>query len=82
MWTAFIVGVAVLTVALALATGAWIIVFPLALLLAAVGIGTYFLRHKGQTGRMRHLREQAHGTGPRDRGGVEFTDRDRETLSS
>jgi hypothetical protein len=48
----------------------------------AFGLGLRFAGRFGDTGRMRRFRGQSRGAGPEADGGVEFTDRDRETLAS
>jgi hypothetical protein len=62
--------------------GGWI--FSVLLVIVAIGIGLGFrlAGQLGSTGRMRRFRGQARGAGPEADGGVEFTDRDRETLAS
>lgn len=60
--------------------GGWVFAVPL----AGVGaLALWFTRsgRKGSDEGVSRLRQQAHGAAPLDGGGVEFTDRDRETLS-
>ncbi len=65
--------------------GGWIVAVPLAIIGGILvwltrSIGAKRDRDRDREGVSR-LREQSRGAGPRDEGGVEFTDRDRETLS-
>ena len=59
--------------------GGWIVAVPIAII---GGILVWLTRSTGAKREgVSRLREQSRGAGPRDEGGVEFTDRDRETLS-
>jgi hypothetical protein len=62
--------------------GGWIFSVLLAMVAIAIGLGIRFAGGLGETGRMRRFRGQARGAGPEADGGVEFTDRDRESLAS
>ena len=79
--TGLIVILAAAAVAL-LFFGGWIFSVLLALVAIGIGLGLRFAGRFGDTGRMRRFRGQARGAGPEADGGVEFTDRDRETLAS
>ncbi len=61
--------------------GGWIFAVPLAL----VGAAALWFTRSGRSGDdegVDALREEGRGAAPLDDGGVEFTDRDRETLGS
>ena len=75
----FIVAASVIALA---AFGVWIFAVLLAIVAIGIGLGVRFAGGLGETGRMRRFRGKARGARPEADGGVEFTDRDRETLAS
>ena len=80
MWAVTLVLAAIVGAVFALA--GWIFAVPISLL----AIGAYWvardMRRRSGAEEVSRLRDQADKAAPLDKGGIEFTDRDRETLSS
>jgi hypothetical protein len=80
MWAVTIV-LAALVLAL-FAFAGWMFAVPLALIGAGLLWFASLSRRKRGVEDVSRLREEAHRAAPLDKGGIDFTDRDRETLSS
>ncbi len=83
MWASWaVVAILVGTVIGLFAMGGLIFALPAAVIVAAALVGLRSYLGKRGTEDVNWMRDQAKTAGPLDKGGVEFTDRDRKTLSS